>query len=84
MLQAAYQATGLAKYMNLMRKAFDWFLGNNSLKKPVYDMVTGGCADGLHREGVSVNQGAESLLSFLRALICVQESYTLQKKNKII
>jgi len=76
MLRAAYQATGRVEYLNLMRKAFDWFLGDNSLKKPVYDLVTGGCADALIKDGVNANQGAESLLSFLRALICVQESHT--------
>ncbi|NIA07656.1 MAG: glycosyltransferase [Actinobacteria bacterium] len=81
MLRAAYQATGRAEYLNLMRKAFDWFLGDNGLQKPVYDLVTGGCADALIKDGVNVNQGAESLLSFLRALICVQKSYTSQNSE---
>jgi len=75
MLRAAYEATGQGKYASLMRKAFDWFLGDNDLQLPVYDLATGGCGDGLNAEGVNANQGAESLLSFLSALICVSESY---------
>ena len=76
MLRAAHQATGRVEYLTLMRKAFDWFMGDNDLQIPVYDLVTGGCGDGLHKDGISVNQGAESLLSFLGALICVRDSYT--------
>ena len=75
MLRAAHQATGRKEYLNLMRKAFDWFLGDNDLQLPVYDLATGGCGDGLNAEGVNANQGAESLLSFLSALLCVSESY---------
>ncbi len=75
MLRAAYRATREAKYARLMRKAFDWFLGDNDLQLPVYDLATGGCGDGLNADGVNANQGAESLLSFLSALICVSESY---------
>ena len=75
MLRLAYEATGEARYLSLMRKAFDWFMGDNDLQVPVYDLVTGGCGDGLEKDGVSANQGAESLLSFLNALISVAESY---------
>lgn len=75
MLRSAYEATGESKYLTLMRKAFDWFLGDNDLQVPVYDLVTGGCGDGLDKDGVNGNQGAESVLSFLHALICVWETY---------
>ena len=75
MLRAAYKATKEPKYAKLMRKAFDWFLGDNDLQLPVYDLATGGCGDGLGADAVNANQGAESLLSFLSALICVSHSY---------
>jgi hypothetical protein len=51
------------------RRAFDWFLGQNHLGLPLYDDSTGGCRDGLHRERCNENQGAESTLSFLLALL---------------
>jgi glycosyltransferase involved in cell wall biosynthesis len=51
------------------RSAFDWFLGQNHLDRWLYDPVTGGCRDGLHAERANENQGAESTLAFLLALI---------------
>ena len=49
--------------------AFRWFLGENDLQVPLYDATTGGCRDGLHPDRVNENQGAESTLSFLMALL---------------
>jgi hypothetical protein len=82
MLKSAYAATGDAKYLMLQRKAFDWFLGDNDLNLPVYDFRTKGSADGLEAGGVNLNQGAESLLSFLLSLLCVLESYPERLKLK--
>jgi hypothetical protein len=50
-------------------RAFYWFLGQNHLHQWLYDASTGGCRDGLHPERVNENEGAESTLSFLLALI---------------
>ena len=50
-------------------RAFDWFLGKNHLSRPLYDASTGGCRDGLHANRLNENQGAESTLSFLLALV---------------
>jgi hypothetical protein len=36
--------------------------------------VTGGCRDGLHPDRVNENQGAESTLSFLMALLEMQDA----------
>jgi hypothetical protein len=54
------------------RRVFGWFLGKNDLRVPLYDATTGGCKDGLHPDRVNENQGAESTLSFLMALIDIQ------------
>jgi hypothetical protein len=51
------------------RCAFDWFLGQNHLRQWLYDPASGGCRDGLHAERANENQGAESTLAFLTALI---------------
>lgn len=82
MLKSAYNATRDAKYLQLQRKAFDWFLGDNDLNLPVYDFRTKGSADGLEAGGININQGAESLLSFLLSLLCVLESYPERLKLK--
>jgi glycosyltransferase involved in cell wall biosynthesis len=55
------------------RTAFDWFLGQNHLGQWVYDASTGGCRDGLHAERANENQGAESTLAFLLALVDMRE-----------
>jgi glycosyltransferase involved in cell wall biosynthesis len=54
--------------------AFRWFLGENDLQVPLYDATTGGCRDGLHPDRVNENQGAESTLSFLMALLEMQKT----------
>ena len=65
----AYRATGEDHWRTAAWSAFNWFLGNNDLQIPLYDRVTGGCRDGLHPERVNENQGAESTLAFLMALV---------------
>lgn len=68
-LSRAYRTTHEEEYRKLANKCFSWFLGNNSLKKPLYNYNTGGCYDGLHPDRVNLNQGAESLVSYLMASI---------------
>jgi hypothetical protein len=65
----AYRATGDDRWRKEAWSAFNWFLGDNDLQIALYDPVTGGCRDGLHPERVNENQGAESSLSFLTALV---------------
>jgi glycosyltransferase involved in cell wall biosynthesis len=64
-----YRLTEDKQWLEEAQKAFSWFLGNNDLQIPLYDAVTGGCRDGLHPDRVNENQGAESTLSFLMALL---------------
>ena len=65
----AFRATGDRRWHREAWSAFNWFLGDNDLQLPLYDSVTGGCRDGLHPERANQNQGAESTLSFLTALL---------------
>jgi hypothetical protein len=80
MLRAAYDATQDDRFLTLQRKAFDWFLGQNDLRIPLYDFRTKGCNDGLLHDGVNTNQGAESTLSFLLSLLAIVESYVIIDK----
>jgi glycosyltransferase involved in cell wall biosynthesis len=68
----AYQATGENSWLEEAWSVFRWFLGENDLQVPLYDTATGGCRDGLHPDRVNENQGAESTLSFLMALLDMQ------------
>jgi hypothetical protein len=65
----AARATDMPGWNEEARRAFDWFLGQNHLRQWLYDPSTGGCRDGLHAERMNENQGAESTLAFLLALI---------------
>ncbi len=76
---AAYRVTGDDRWRNEAWSAFNWFLGDNDLQLPLYDSATGGCRDGLHPERANENQGAESTLSFLMALL---EMHSLQKSER--
>ena len=68
----AYHLTGEKLWFDEAWCAFRWFLGENDLQVPLYDVTTGGCRDGLHPDRVNENQGAESTLSFLMALLEMQ------------
>ena len=52
-------------------RAFEWFLGRNRLGLSVYDFSTGGCHDGLGETAVNANEGAESTLAYLQALLAL-------------
>jgi len=78
----AYRVTGDVRWRQEAWSVFNWFLGDNDLQLPLYDAVTGGCRDGLHPERANQNEGAESTLSFLMALLemqALQDSEPLTK-----
>ena len=68
----AYRLTRQERWLKEAHRVFRWFLGMNDLQVPLYDASTGGCRDGLHPDRVNENQGAESTLSFLMALLDMQ------------
>jgi glycosyltransferase involved in cell wall biosynthesis len=76
----AYRVTGDSRWRSEAWSAFNWFLGDNDLQLPLYDSVSGGCRDGLHPDRANENQGAESTLSFLMALL---EMSSLQQSEQV-
>ena len=69
-----YRLTHRRYWLEEAQSVFRWFLGKNDLQAPLYDATTGGCRDGLHPDRVNENQGAESTLSFLMALLEMHEA----------
>jgi glycosyltransferase involved in cell wall biosynthesis len=65
----AFRTTGDHRWAEHARRAFTWFLGQNQLQQALYDPLSGGCRDALHADRVNENEGAESTLSFLLALM---------------
>lgn len=72
-LSLFYDVSHDERYWRKMVTAFNWFLGHNRLKQIVYNPVTGGCYDGLEETHVNLNQGAESLASYLMARFMMEE-----------
>jgi glycosyltransferase involved in cell wall biosynthesis len=70
----AYIVTRENEYLKKMFSSYLWFLGENSLRIPLYDSETKGCADGLQPGGVNRNQGAESSLAYLISHLAVLQA----------
>jgi len=71
-LESAFTLTGDKRYVEMARKVFSWFLGNNLVGDRLYDDTSGGCHDGLRSDGVNQNEGAESTLSYLNARLIIE------------
>lgn len=79
----AYRITGDKRWQNEARRAFEWFLGRNDLNLSIYDPLTGGCRDGLHADRLNENQGAESTLAFLQALLELRLAENILQSGEI-
>jgi len=75
---SAYNSTKNKDYYTKAVLAFNWFLGKNHLKQTIYDEKTGGCYDGLSKNYINLNEGAESTVSYLIARLMLEEA----KKNR--
>lgn len=61
---AAYKATSDTTMIELARKSFAWYAGDNSRQESLIDVESGGCCDGITPGGLNRNQGAESIVSY--------------------
>lgn len=62
-------------YLQIAKVVFSWFFGKNLLNVLVYNSHTGGCHDGITPQGVNLNQGAESTISYLLARLALEKGY---------
>ena len=77
-----YRLTEEGLWFEEAQRVFRWFLGKNDLHVPLYDTTTGGCRDGLHPDRINENQGAESTLSFLMALLEMHEAKVTNARER--
>jgi len=61
----AYRATGDLRWLEGVRMAWGWFVGDNDAGTEMVDWHTEGGYDGLSADGPNLNQGAESTLALL-------------------
>lgn len=74
----AYRVTKEEVWFDRARTFLDWFTGNNDTGISLYDHQTGGCRDGLNADGANLNQGAESTLSWLMALLTMMDLHRIR------
>jgi len=74
----AYQTTHQPEYIEQMFISYQWFLGENILRVPLYDPETKGCCDGLQQTAINRNQGAESTLAYLISHLTVLKALELE------
>jgi len=77
-LEKFYKVFNNEDYCTKMKTSFNWFLGKNRLNQIVYNPCTGGCYDGLEETNVNMNQGAESLVSYLMARFTIEKYYNVK------
>jgi len=75
MYHQAYHLTKHKEYLNKLFTSFMWFLGDNDLRMSLYDFETEGCCDGLEKNGINRNQGAESTLAYMISHLTVLQAY---------
>lgn len=80
-LDLFYKTLGNEKYKFMMENAFSWFLGNNHLERIMYNSVLGGCYDGLEKDYINLNMGAESNLSYLMARLTMEQNLKNQSRQ---
>lgn len=67
----AHRMTQHATYEDDALAAMEWFYGRNVHGLSLFDAESGGCHDGLQRDGVNANQGAESTIVHLLAQLAM-------------
>lgn len=72
----AFRITGEREWSAEATRAWGWFIGQNTRGERLID-DDGGCFDGLHADGVSINQGAESIVSAQLAACALTSIQTL-------
>jgi len=66
---AAWRAEGDLHWRAAAAAALEWFFGTNDLAITLIDPRTGSCRDGLHPDRANENNGGESVVSYLLALV---------------
>jgi len=69
----AYEATCRKKYLQKAKSCHAWYEGTNSKGIRLIDRESGGCFDGLTRQGLNLNLGAESLVSYVISYLKISD-----------
>ena len=81
----ANKISGNKAFLDSAKTCYAWYHGKNSKNLSLMDAETGGCYDGITPDGLNLNQGAESVLSFWIAYLSIKKhvcSSTPAQKNE--
>jgi hypothetical protein len=68
-----YEVTRNKKCLQDALKCFNWYKGQNSKNLSLIDKETGACYDGINENGINLNQGSESIISYGMAVMKVSK-----------
>ncbi|MGC8626226.1 MAG: glycosyltransferase [Acidimicrobiales bacterium] len=74
----ALELTGDDRWRQALWAAIGWWLGHNDTGALMWDPASGGGYDGLRRDGVNLNQGAESTIAFVATMALAAQARSLQ------
>lgn len=78
---AAYEATSDTAMLELAKRSFAWYLGENSCGEGLIVPDTGGCCDGITPEGINGNQGAESIIGYCLASLALSKYHSIDNRK---
>lgn len=79
MYDAQYKTLRNRQSVELLKKSFLWFFGENDLNIPLYDTQNKGVYDGMEEFEVNLNQGAESNITYLMAWLISEPYFKLKE-----
>lgn len=71
-------------FERLAQRVWNWYNGANVTAQPLYDSVTGACADGITSRELSLNQGAESTICAVLALQSMRKNLRMKTMDHAI
>ncbi|MCU4166328.1 glycosyltransferase [Carboxylicivirga caseinilyticus] len=77
-----YQITREPLYLNQLSKTHLWYLGENNLKKSIYDQSEGGCYKALELRGVNPVKGTDSTCSYWLSHFTFMDAYFKELEDK--
>jgi hypothetical protein len=72
LMVTAYEVTDRKEYLELGELCFEWFMGRNIASGVLCDPQSGACRDGLNKDIINPNRGAESTISYLLASLILR------------
>jgi uncharacterized protein YyaL (SSP411 family) len=76
-----YEITKDKKYLDYAVKCYNWYTGVNSMGVSLIDSETGACYDGICPDGLNLNQGSESIISYGTAFMEISKRVKLITKS---